>query len=117
MAVMTADECHQRARDAKALAVETQDLWEREMLFKIAGQWQLVAAHRAAKKAQPVLKLVPGQSIADRHCGPRRLTSAGSATAIDARARMLNCLIAAFSAEKIRTCGDFPSDRRPKLGG
>jgi hypothetical protein len=65
MAIMTADECHQRAREAKALAVETQDLWEREMLFKIGTQWQLVAAHRAAKKAQPVLKLVPGRSIAD----------------------------------------------------
>jgi hypothetical protein len=64
MAVMTADECHHRAREAKALAVETQDLWEREMLFKISTQWQLVAAHRA-KKAQPVLKLFPGPSIAD----------------------------------------------------
>jgi hypothetical protein len=64
MAVMTANECHQRATEAKALAVETQDLWEREMLFKIGTQWQLVAAHRA-KKAQPVLKLVPGRSIAD----------------------------------------------------
>jgi hypothetical protein len=61
MAVMTTDECHQRGMEAKALAVETQDLWEREMLFKIAGQWQLVAAHRAAKKPEPVLKLVPGR--------------------------------------------------------
>jgi hypothetical protein len=65
MAVMTADECHQRAMEAKALAVETQDLWERAMLFKIGTQWQLAAAHRAAKEAQPVLKLVPGQSVAD----------------------------------------------------
>jgi hypothetical protein len=58
---MTADECHQRAREAKALAVETQDLWEREMLFKIGTQWQLVAAHRAAKKPEPALELVPGR--------------------------------------------------------
>jgi hypothetical protein len=65
MADMTADECHHRAREAKALAVETQDLWEREMLFKIGTQWQLVAAHRAAKKAQPVLKLVPRRSSVD----------------------------------------------------
>jgi hypothetical protein len=57
---MTADECHQRAKEAKALAIETQDLWERELLFKIAGQWQLLSAHRAAKKQQTVLKVVPG---------------------------------------------------------
>jgi hypothetical protein len=29
---MTADEYHERAKEAKALAVETQDLWERELL-------------------------------------------------------------------------------------
>jgi hypothetical protein len=56
---MTADECHQRAKEAKALAVETQDVWEREMLFKIAGQWQLLSAHRAAKRqAAPKLVVV-----------------------------------------------------------
>jgi hypothetical protein len=65
MVIMTADECHHRAREAKALAVETQDLWEREMLFKIADQWQLLAAHRAAKKPQTVLKIVPGKSDTD----------------------------------------------------
>jgi hypothetical protein len=32
---MTADECQQRADEAKALAVETQDLWEREILLRI----------------------------------------------------------------------------------
>jgi hypothetical protein len=62
---MTADECHQGAKEAKALAMETQDLWEREMLFKIADQWQLLAAHRAAKKPQTVLKIVPGKSDTD----------------------------------------------------
>jgi hypothetical protein len=61
MAVMTADECHQRAMEAKALAVETQDLWERELLLKIADQWQLIAAHRVAKRSQTVLKVVPGK--------------------------------------------------------
>jgi hypothetical protein len=57
--------CHQRAKEAKALAVETRDLWERELLFKIADQWQLVAARRAAKRSQTVLKLVPGKPAAD----------------------------------------------------
>jgi hypothetical protein len=56
--VMTPDECHQRAKEAKALAVETQDLWERELLFKLADQWQLLAARRAAKKPQTAPKLV-----------------------------------------------------------
>jgi hypothetical protein len=63
---MTADDCHQRAMEAKALAVETQDLWERELLFKIAGQWQLLSAHRAAKKQRTVPTLVVfGKSNAD----------------------------------------------------
>jgi hypothetical protein len=61
---MTAEECHQRAKEAKALAAETQDLWERELLYKIADQWQLLAAHRAAKK-QSFLKLVPGERDSD----------------------------------------------------
>jgi hypothetical protein len=57
---MTEDEYRQRAREAKALAVETRDLWERELLFKIADQWQLLAAHRAVKKSPtaPKLRLV-----------------------------------------------------------
>ena len=61
MAVMTADENHERAKEAKALAVETQDLWERELLLKIADQWQLIAAHRVAKRSQTVLKVVPSK--------------------------------------------------------
>ena len=61
---MTADDFHQRAKEAKALAAETQDLWEREMLFKIADQWQLLAAHRAAKK-QSFPKLVPDKPNSD----------------------------------------------------
>jgi hypothetical protein len=57
---MTPAECHQRAKEAKTLAVETQDLWERELLFKIADQWQLMAAHRAVKASRtaPNLMLV-----------------------------------------------------------
>jgi hypothetical protein len=64
-AVMTPDECHQRAKEAKALAVETRDPWEREMLFKIADQWQLLAAHRATKKPEPALKLIPAKPDTD----------------------------------------------------
>ena len=65
MAVMTADEYHERAKEAKALAVETQDLWERELLLKIADQWQLMAAHRVAKRSQTALKVVPGKPSYD----------------------------------------------------
>ena len=61
MAVMTADEYHERAKEAKTLAVETQDLWERELLLKIADQWQLIGAHRVAKRSQTVLKVVPAK--------------------------------------------------------
>jgi hypothetical protein len=60
MSLMTPDECHQRAREAKRFAAETQDLWEREIvLFKIVDQRQLLATHRtAAKKSQIPQKLV-----------------------------------------------------------
>jgi hypothetical protein len=55
---MTPDNCHQRSKEAKALAAETHDLWERELLFKIADQWRLLSAHRAAKKPSTAPKLV-----------------------------------------------------------
>ena len=58
---MTADECQQRANEAKALAIQTQDLWERELLVRIAEQWQLVAARRAAERSRAVSKVVSGK--------------------------------------------------------
>jgi hypothetical protein len=58
------DECQERARKAKRLAAETQDLGERGLLFKIADQWQLLSAHRAAKKPAPRLFVV-GKPSAD----------------------------------------------------
>jgi hypothetical protein len=63
---MTSDECYQRAKEAKALAAETRDLWEREMYFKIADQWQLLGAHMAAKKPQAsFLRIVADKSDAE----------------------------------------------------
>ena len=62
---MTADECHQHSKEAKALAMQTQALWEREILFKIADQWQLLAAHRTTKKPPTVLRVVPGKPDTD----------------------------------------------------
>jgi hypothetical protein len=64
---MTPDDCHQRSKEAKALAAETQDLWERELLFKIADQWRLIEAHRAGNKPQtaPKLVVVVGKSSTD----------------------------------------------------
>jgi len=49
---MTADECQRRADEAKSLAAQTQDLWERETLLHIATLWQLLASHRASKEAR-----------------------------------------------------------------
>jgi hypothetical protein len=60
MAVMTGDECRQRAKEAKTLALATQDLWERGMFFKIADQWELLAVGRRRK--QTVLTLVHGKA-------------------------------------------------------
>lgn len=53
--VMTAEECQRRAEEAKALAAQTQDLWERETLLRIATQWQPLASHRAVKEGKPAL--------------------------------------------------------------
>jgi hypothetical protein len=50
---MTAEECFRRAEEAKALAAQTQDLWEREVLLRIATQRQLIASHKAAKEGKP----------------------------------------------------------------
>ncbi len=51
LTVMTAKKCKHRADEAKILAIQTQDLWERETLLHIATLWQLVGAHRAGKEA------------------------------------------------------------------
>jgi len=37
---MTDDECQRRAEEAKSLAAQTQDLWEREAFLRIVTQWQ-----------------------------------------------------------------------------
>jgi hypothetical protein len=62
---MTADECRDRAEEARLLAAGNLDLWEREILFKIASQWELIAVHRATKRHPTVLKIVPGKPHTD----------------------------------------------------
>jgi hypothetical protein len=49
---MTAKECQHRANEAKILASQTRDLWERETLLHIATLWQLVASHKESKDAR-----------------------------------------------------------------
>jgi hypothetical protein len=51
---MTAKECQRRADEAKVMATQTHDPWERETLLHIATLWQLVASHRASKEARQV---------------------------------------------------------------
>jgi hypothetical protein len=62
---MTADECRDRAEEARRLATESLDPWEREILYKIASQWQLIAVHRATKRHPTILKIVPGKPHTD----------------------------------------------------
>ncbi len=50
--MLTAEECQRRADEAKTLAARTLDLWEREILLRIATQWELLAAHEASKAAK-----------------------------------------------------------------
>jgi hypothetical protein len=50
--MLTAEEYQRRANEAKTLAAQTQDLWERETLLRVATEWQLLAAHQASKVAR-----------------------------------------------------------------
>jgi hypothetical protein len=50
--LMTAKECQHRADEAKIVAMQTHDLWERETLLRIATQWQLLASHKTSKEAR-----------------------------------------------------------------
>ena len=50
LAGMTADESRQLSPETTRLATETQDLWERKILFQIASQWQWLAVHRAVER-------------------------------------------------------------------
>jgi hypothetical protein len=74
---MTPEECRDRAREAKQLAAETRDLWERELLFKIADQWRLLEAHGVVVKkptSTPKLVVVVGKfsGCQERHA-PRAM--------------------------------------------
>jgi hypothetical protein len=66
---MTSDECHQRSMEARKLAAETDDLWQRQILFQIAEQWQLISVHRMEKQrtdGRPHLTIVkPSGDIGD----------------------------------------------------
>jgi hypothetical protein len=53
---MTADECQCWAEEAKALAAQTRDLWEREAFLRVATQWHLIAAHKEDQQAQRIIK-------------------------------------------------------------
>ena len=36
--------------EARKLAAETDDLWQRQILFQIAEAWQLISVHRMEKQ-------------------------------------------------------------------
>ena len=65
------------ATEANALAVETPDLRERDLLFEIADQWRLLAAHRAVNK-QTVLKLVTDKPPSGQDGNGDQLSNAGT---------------------------------------
>jgi len=58
---MTVVEYRARTEEATKFAADTRDLWEREILFKIASEWQLLAVHRAVERRPTILKVVPGK--------------------------------------------------------
>jgi hypothetical protein len=48
----TAETYRRRADEAKILARQCQDVWEREILLRVATQWQILAAHRDVKESR-----------------------------------------------------------------
>ena len=48
----TAETYRRRAEEAKSFAKQCQDVWEREILLRVATQWQLLAAHRDVKESR-----------------------------------------------------------------
>jgi hypothetical protein len=58
----TAEVYRHRAEEAKSLAKQSRDVWEREILLRVATQWQLLAAHRAVKESSqhPITSNVTG---------------------------------------------------------
>jgi hypothetical protein len=50
----TAEEYELRALEAKSLAKQAKDVWERETLLIVATQWQLLAGHKANGEAKYV---------------------------------------------------------------
>jgi hypothetical protein len=48
----TAETYRRRAEEAKSLAKQCRDVWEREILLRVATQWQLLAAHRDVKESK-----------------------------------------------------------------
>jgi hypothetical protein len=48
----TVDAYRYRAEEAKNLARRSRDVWEREILLRVATQWQLLAAHREVKESK-----------------------------------------------------------------
>ena len=61
----TAETYRHRAEEAKRLAMQSRDVWEREILLRVATQWQLLAAHRELKESnQRLTTLEQARSIA-----------------------------------------------------
>jgi hypothetical protein len=48
----TAETYRHRAEEAKRLAMQSRDVWEREILLRVATQMQLLAAHREVKEGR-----------------------------------------------------------------
>ena len=50
--VPTAEMYRHRAEEAKRFAKQSRDVWEKEILLRVATQWQLLEAHKEAKESR-----------------------------------------------------------------
>jgi hypothetical protein len=47
----TSEDYRRRAAETRQLATATQDIWEREALFRMSAQWERLAEHKAKKES------------------------------------------------------------------
>ena len=66
----TAETYRHRAEEAKRLAMQSRDVWEREILLRVATQWQLLAAHRELKESNQRLTTIEQLADGTTWCAP-----------------------------------------------
>jgi hypothetical protein len=105
----TAKEFQQRVDEAKILAMQAQDRWERETLLHIATPWHLVAAHKASGEAKQTHSTAM-YSIYDKQLRRLMLTGRNSPTKAAAKSDLLHYLSADHTQAELAELSELTPD-------